>query len=89
MSVIRAWFVYDGNGDTINPNNYIYTNRPPICYQGSEKICAILGKYNSTIHPDIFSQNLLLYIGNATASSFAQPSGSNIRKYVYTRYQDQ
>lgn len=81
----RAWFVYDGNGDNINPKNYLYTSTIPICEEGSPIICAISAKYNTTIHPDPLSKNLLLYIGNATASTLAQPRSSN-KKYVYTRF---
>jgi hypothetical protein len=82
----RGWFTYIATGnDPYDPLNYIYaSNFPNICTTNGERICSLLGIYDTetSTHP-IISDNLTGYITDAQSAGSPKPSIG--KKYVYVR----
>jgi len=79
----RAWFAYNGTGNTLAPSSYTYTVEIPTCING-RGVCAIYSRYVDTLSPGGFSQNLINYVAAGRATGLPQPAtpvGS--KKYVY------
>ena len=84
----RSWFQYNKTtpDDRTIASNYSALNGNPSCTAVPVNICAVLATLSAT--QPILTINLRSYLNAAAVSPFeAQPIGTGVKKYVYTRGQ--
>lgn len=71
---MKNWYVYKGNGDYFDSQNYrrIAKGAIPSCITGC-KICAVLLKEKSLTPSKSFSNKLMQYMIEAIATGLPQP----------------